>query len=97
MKPLTVSLLALTEQPYDNYNTILPQIKEKLRASDIVGEQRVQTFERTLSEELPLTTGRRAFQTAICSAMGETEGFTREFHPIDRNPRKQKAEKTPKK
>jgi len=81
MKTLTTSLLALVPQPYDEYNAILPQIKEKLAKSDIVGKQRVQTFETVLAEELPLTTARRAYRTAICIAMGEDEGFLREFKP----------------
>ena len=79
MKPLTASLIALSEQSYDTYNTILPKIKAQLAASDLVGNQRVATFERILAEELPLTTARRAFRTAICMSMGEEDGFCREY------------------
>lgn len=88
MKPLCSRLVALTEQPYDNYNTILPEIKEGLLTADYVGEQRVETFERVLREELPLTTARRAFRTAICIALGEEEGFCREFRPAEQLARK---------
>ena len=35
----------------------------------------VSTFQQVLSEELPLTTARRAFRTAIRVAMGEEKVF----------------------
>jgi hypothetical protein len=75
MHPLTEQLLRLTEQPYDNYNAILPQIKELL-----VDPERVEEFERVLGEELPLTTVRRAYRTAIRYAMGEQNAY-REWRP----------------
>ncbi len=78
-QPETVALLILTEQPYENYNTILPQIKETLATVDN-NELRVIVFERTLEEELPLTTVRRAYRTAIRIAMGEKNVF-REYVP----------------
>ena len=81
MKPLASRLCALLETTYDNYNTILPKIKKALHEADIVGDQRVETFERVLGEELPLTTGRRAYRTAICIALGEPNGYCREFRP----------------
>jgi hypothetical protein len=65
MNVLTTELVKLTEQPYDAYNAILPLIKQKL------GNERVSVFEHTLMEELPLTTARRAYRTAIQVAMGE--------------------------
>ena len=67
MNPVTKHLLELTEQPYDNYNSILQEIKDLLET-----EKRIVLFERTLREELPLTTARRAYRTAIRISMGET-------------------------
>ena len=82
MKALTASLLALTNQSYDKYNEILPEIKSKLGDSASI-------FEKTLVEELPLTTARRAYRTAICLALDETEGFCREYKPReDKNEQK---------
>jgi hypothetical protein len=74
--PLTVELLKLTEQPYDNYNDVLAQIKTKLLL-----DVQVRTFEQVLTEELPLTTARRAFRTAIRIAMGEQDVY-REPRPF---------------
>ena len=71
LKTLTTELLALTDQSYDNYNTILPEIKARITASDLVGDQRVEIFEHTLVEEISLTTARRAYRTAIRIALGE--------------------------
>ena len=81
MKPLAANLIALTEQPYYNYNTILPRIKKSILDSDMVGDQRLETFERVLSEEMPFTTARRAYQTAIKLALGEEA--VREYRPTD--------------
>ena len=72
---LLAELIALTEQPYDNYNVILPEIKRRLATCE-----RVQTFERVLGEEIILTTVRRAYRTAIRVALGE-EALGREFRP----------------
>jgi hypothetical protein len=81
MHPITEQLLALTEQPYDNYNHILKEIKEILGSFDNLPE-RVEAFEITLKEELPLTTARRAYRTAIRLAMGE-ENVPREWKPAE--------------
>jgi len=75
----TDTLLKMTERPYDDYNEILPQIKDRLAAVDN-NELRVLTFEQVLEEELPLTTARRAYRTAIRIAMGEDKVF-REYVP----------------
>jgi hypothetical protein len=75
MEPLTKKLLALTEQPYDSYNAILPEVK------GLLGD-RTQEFERTLGQELPLTTARRAYRTAIKVAMGEPD-VAREWRPSE--------------
>lgn len=64
--PLIAELLKLTEKLYDDHNAILEQIKSKLPF-----DAQVATFNQILSEELPLTTARRAFRTAIRVAMGE--------------------------
>ena len=71
MKPETLSLIALSDKPYDEYNTVLPVIKARL------GADRAAIFERVLAEELPLSTARRAYRTAIKVALGEE--VTREF------------------
>jgi hypothetical protein len=83
MNSETEALLKLTEQSYDEYNNILPVIKGRL------GEERTQVFEQVLKEELPLTTGRRAFQAAIKVAMGEPNVY-REYsaEKISRKPKK---------
>ena len=75
MDPLTKKLLALTDQPYDSYNAILPEIKGLL--ADRAGD-----FERVLAQELPLTTARRAYRTAIKAAMGEPD-VSREWRPAE--------------
>lgn len=75
MHPDTVAMLKLTEQTYDNYNAILPQIKEILAEPD-----RIEAFETVLEQELPLTTARRAYRSAIKIAMGE-ENVYREWRP----------------
>jgi hypothetical protein len=64
-------ILALTDKPYDEYNTVLAQIKSKLKTFDVVGYKRVETFEQVLSEELPEQTARRAFRIAALVALGE--------------------------
>lgn len=80
-KPLTTSLLSLTDKDYDLYNVdVLPQIKRGLQRADVFGRTRVETFEQVLAEELPHTTARRAYRTAILVAMGE-EGVVREYKP----------------
>jgi hypothetical protein len=77
MHPMTKQLLELTEQSYDNYNAILQEIKGVLNEPE-----RIEAFERTLIEELPLTTARRAYRTAIKIAMGE-ENVYREWRPAE--------------
>lgn len=77
MDTTTKQLLSLTEQSYDNYNVILPKIKETL--SD---PERLEAFERVLAQELPFTTARRAYRTAIRIAMGE-ENVYREWRPAN--------------
>ena len=74
MKPETQSILSFTERPYDEYNAILPVIKVKL------GADRTSVFERTLAEELPLTTCRRAYRTAIMVAMNESKAYREAEH-----------------
>ena len=74
MKLETQSILSLTEAPYDEFNAILPVIKQKL------GHDRVPIFETTLMKELPLTTCRRAYRTAICVAMGEPNVYRETEH-----------------
>ena len=76
MKPETENLLKLTECPYDEFNQILPQIKAKLGSKSVV-------FEKVLGEELPLTTARRAYVTAIKVANGEPD-VPREFDKVNR-------------
>jgi len=68
MKALTVALLALADKPYGEYNAALKEIKGRLPL-----DVQVATFERVLAEELPLTTARRAYRTAIMVAMGEDD------------------------
>ena len=87
MKPETQSILSLTEKPYDEYNAILPVIKQKL------GHDRAPVFETTLVEELPLTTCRRAYRTAICIAMGEANVYRETEHQPVPEPRKVKPKK----
>jgi len=77
MHPDTIAMLKLTEQPYDNYNDILPKIKEILNEPD-----RIEAFEKVLEEELPLTTARRAYRSAIKVAMGEDNVY-REWRPAE--------------
>jgi hypothetical protein len=88
MKPKTQSILSLTEKPYDEYNAILPVIKQKL------GRVRAPVFETTLVEELPLTTCRRAYRTAIMVACGESKVYRETEHqkPVP-EPRKVKPKK----
>lgn len=77
MNDLTEELLALTEQPYDKYNAILSEIKYLMTEPE-----RVDTFERVLAQELPLTTARRAYRTAIRIAMGQQNVY-REWRPAE--------------
>jgi hypothetical protein len=77
MQPITKQLLALVDQPYEKYNANLPKIKEILSAPE-----RIEAFERVLTEELPLTTARRAYRSAIKIAMGE-ENVYREWRPAE--------------
>ena len=77
MHPDTVAMLKLTDQPYDTYNDILPKIKEILAESE-----RVDAFEKVLEQELPLTTARRAYRSAIKTAMGEDNVY-REWRPTE--------------
>ena len=65
----------MTNRPYDEYNTVLTEIMTRLPF-----EAQVETLQRVLTEELPYTTARRAFRTAIRVAMGE-ENVTREHQP----------------
>lgn len=74
MKPETQSILTLTEKPYDEYNHILPIIKQKL------GPARTPIFESTLTEELSLTTARRAYRTAIMVACEENRVYRETEH-----------------
>lgn len=85
--PLTAELLALTEKPYDEYNAVLEQIMTRLPL-----DVQVNTLQQVLSEELPLTTARRAFRTAIRVAMGEEKVF-REPRPRSTTSRKKNISK----
>lgn len=81
-KPITHALLALTNQPYDNYNAVvMPEVRRQIVEFDFVGYDRLANFEQILAEELPLTTLRRAARTAIKLALGE-EGVEREYKPM---------------
>jgi len=82
MQPLTKKLLELTEQSYERYNAILLQIKELLETNERRG-----VFERVLGQELPLTTVRRAYRTAIKIAMGEPD-VAREWRPTEERVKK---------
>jgi len=77
MHPDTKRMLALVDQPYDNYNANLPKIKEILAEPE-----RIEAFERVLAEELPLTTARRAYRSAVKIAMAE-ENVYREWRPAE--------------
>ena len=91
MNPETQSILSLTDTPYDNYNAILPIIKQRL------GVERTSVFETVLGEELPLTTVRRAYRAAIMVAMGEPKVYREIDHqkPVNLNSKKisEKTEK----
>jgi hypothetical protein len=92
MKPETQSILTLTEKSYDEYNAILPLIKQQLG-------DRTPVFESILVEELPLTTCRRAYRTAIMVACGENRVYRETEHqkPLEvkrnRKPVQKEAEK----
>jgi hypothetical protein len=77
MKSEIDTLLALTEKPYSEYNAILAQIKKRL------GAAKTEVFEKVLTEELPHTTGRRAFGIAIRVAMGGKDVY-RESEQINK-------------
>jgi hypothetical protein len=91
MKAETQSILSLiADKSYDEYNNILPIIKQKL------GHERVQAFEATLIEELPLTTARRAYRAAIMVAMGEEKVYREINHQrpvLEKKPKKVVAAK----
>jgi hypothetical protein len=87
LSTVTDALLAMTLCPYDEYNTILPQIKKQLA---LINKNGVATFEKTLFEELPLTTARRAYQTAIRVALGQDNVF-REYVPPQKSKSKKKS------
>jgi hypothetical protein len=84
MKTETQAILTLIDKPYDEYNAILPLIKQKL------GYERIPAFEATLVEELPLTTARRAYRAAIMVAMGEDKVYREINHqrPVQHEKRK---------
>ncbi len=83
--PLVAELLKLTERSYDEYNTVLTEIMTRLPL-----DVQVQTFQQVLGEELPLTTLRRAYCTAVRVAMGD-ENVPREYSP---KPSKKPARKS---
>jgi hypothetical protein len=75
METETQNILALINgKSYDDYNVILPLIKQQL------GKERIPMFEKTLTEELPLTTAHRAFRAAIMVAMGEKKVYRETPH-----------------
>ena len=80
-------LLSLCDKPYDEYNAVLSEIMTKLPL-----DVQVSTFQQVLSEELPLTTMRRAFRTAIKVAMGE-ENVYREYQLRSARPHKKNIKK----
>lgn len=78
---LTVELLKLTEKPYEEYNAVLSTIMTQFPL-----DVQVETFQRVLTEELPVQTARRAYRLAIRIAMGETIDrerlrVTKKFNP----------------
>jgi hypothetical protein len=73
MKQETESLLELTDKSYDEYNSILPVIKQRLGS-------KAEVFNKVLAEELPLTTARRAYRTAIMVAAGEPKVYREPQH-----------------
>lgn len=87
---LTSELLKLTDQSYDQYNVVLEQIMTRLPL-----DVQVQTFQQVLGEELPLTTARRAYRTAIRIAMGQ-EDVHREYspRPVKKKPAKNNSTNT---
>lgn len=87
LQPLTIKLLDMTDAPYENYNANLAEIKKRLEVYGGVHARRL--FEQVLAEELPFTTVRRAYRTAIKMAMGETVA--------EREYRKQEIKSGPKK
>lgn len=82
--------MKLTDVPYDQYNAALAEIKDGLVEVDR-NYLRVLVFNRVLEEELPFTTARRAYRTAIRVAMGQ-KNVPREFIPP--KPRKSKKKTT---
>ncbi len=64
-------ILAITDASYDEYNTVLPVIKKRIKDWDNLGIIRLGTFERVLAEELLENTVRRAYRIAILVALGE--------------------------
>jgi hypothetical protein len=78
MHPDTEELLRLADLPYSGYNYALQRIKEILAEPE-----RIEAFERVLREELPLTTARRAYRSAIRIAMGERDVY-REWRPAEK-------------
>jgi hypothetical protein len=87
MNTLTTELIAMTNVPYDGFNAILPLIKQKLG-------NRSHTFEAVLVEELPLTTARRAYRTAIMVACGEDKVYREVEHQKPEFKKKPKARVT---
>lgn len=61
----TQSLLAMANVDYEEYNTNLPLIKQRL------GSDRISKFKSVLRKELSQTTLRKATKIAILVAMGE--------------------------
>jgi len=69
------AVLALVNLSYEelaaNLNNILPVVKGKIQNFDTFGPVRLSTFETTLAEELKDNPVRRAYRTAILTALGE--------------------------
>ena len=84
MNQETLSLLAMADISYDEYNNILPQIKERL------GDEHIGGFRAALRKALPSMTLRKATKAAILHVMGV------EATPEKPNRNKKKS-KTPKK
>lgn len=67
------AILKLTGASYDEWNTVMPLVRERIKAWDFIGHKRVETFDRVLGHELLENPARRATRFAILVAVGELE------------------------
>jgi hypothetical protein len=83
------AILKLTGVSYDEWNSVMPLIRQRLKAWDFIGHQRVETFNRVLGKELLESPARHATRVAILVAVGEME---EPMHPdLTRKARKKNA------